>query len=102
MDTNLVAVIALIIVALAFDFINGFHDAANSIATVVSTRVLSPGKAVIWAAFFNFVAAFVFGTAVAKTVGSGMVDVNIVTTSVILAGLTGAIAWDLITWFYGL
>src|SRR5262249_52716648 len=93
---------ALIFVALAFDYINGFHDAANSIATVVSTRVLSPGKAVIWAAFFNFVAAFTFGTAVAKTVGSGMVDVKIVTFSVIFAGVTGAIVWDLITWYYGL
>ena len=79
MDTNLLAVVALIIVALVFDFINGFHDAANSIATVVSTRVLTPGKAVIWAAFFNFVAAFTFGTAVAKTVGSGLVDISIVT-----------------------
>jgi PiT family inorganic phosphate transporter len=93
---------ALIFVALIFDYINGFHDAANSIATVVSTRVLSPGKAVIWAAFFNFVAAFTFGTAVAKTVGSGMVDVNIVTFAVIFAGLAGAIIWDLITWYYGL
>src|SRR5258706_4232768 len=93
---------ALIFVALAFDYIIGFHDAANSIATVVSTRVLSPGKAVIWAAFFNFVAAFTFGTAVAKTVGSGMVDVKIVTFSVIFAGLTGAIIWDLITWYFGL
>jgi PiT family inorganic phosphate transporter len=102
MDTNLLAVIALIAVALAFDFINGFHDAANSIATVVSTRVLSPGKAVIWASFFNFVAAFTFGTAVAKTVGSGLVDISIVTFSVIFAGLVGAIVWDLITWFYGL
>ena len=71
MDSNLLAVVALIFVALVFDFINGFHDAANSIATVVSTRVLTPGKAVIWAAFFNFVAAFTFGTAVAKTVGVG-------------------------------
>ena len=95
-------VVLVIVVALIFDYINGFHDAANSIATVVSTRVLSPGHAVIWAAFFNFVAAFVFGTAVARTVGSGMVDINIVTTSVILAGLTGAIIWDLITWYYGL
>ncbi len=92
----------LIGVALLFDYINGFHDAANSIATVVSTRVLSPGKAVIWAAFFNFVAAFVFGTAVAKTVGSGMIDVHIVTFSVIFAGLAGAIVWDLITWYSGL
>jgi PiT family inorganic phosphate transporter len=95
-------VIVVIVVALIFDYINGFHDAANSIATVVSTRVLSPGQAVMWAAFFNFVAAFVFGTAVARTVGAGMVDVTIVTTSVILAGLTGAIVWDLITWYYGL
>src|SRR3982751_6033487 len=102
MDTNLLAVIALIFVALAFDFINGFHDAANSIATVVSTRVLSPGKAVIWAAFFNFAAAFLFGTAVAKTVGAGMVDLSVVTFSVIYAGLLGAIVWDLITWYYGL
>jgi len=102
MDSNLLAVIALIFVALAFDFINGFHDAANSIATVVSTRVLSPGKAVIWAAFFNFVAAFTFGTAVAKTVGSGLVDIKIVTFAVIFAGLFGAIVWDLITWYYGL
>src|SRR5580765_5004165 len=102
MDSNLLAVVALIGVALLFDFINGFHDAANSIATVVSTRVLSPGKAVIWAAFFNFVAAFTFGTAVAKTVGSGLVDINIVTFSVIFAGLIGAIVWDLITWYFGL
>jgi inorganic phosphate transporter, PiT family len=92
----------LILVALVFDFINGFHDAANSIATVVSTRVLSPGKAVIWAAFFNFVAAFTFGTAVAKTVGSEMVDIKIVTFAVILGGLAGAIIWDLITWYFGL
>jgi inorganic phosphate transporter, PiT family len=102
MNSNLLAVVALIGVALAFDFINGFHDAANSIATVVSTRVLSPGKAVIWAAFFNFIAAFAFGTAVAKTVGSGLVDIDIVTFSVIFAALVGAIAWDLITWYYGL
>lgn len=102
MDANLLAVVALIAVALAFDFINGFHDAANSIATVVSTRVLSPGKAVVWAAVFNFVAAFTFGTAVAKTVGSGLVDLKIVTFSVIFAGLVGAIVWDLITWYYGL
>ena len=95
-------VVVVILTALVFDYINGFHDAANSIATVVSTRVLSPGHAVIWAAFFNFVAAFVFGTAVARTVGSGMVDISIVTTSIILAGLTGAIIWDLITWYYGL
>ena len=78
MDANLLAVGGLVLVALSFDYINGFHDAANSIATVVSTRVLSPGKAVIWAAFFNFAAAFLFGTAVAKTVGAGMVELSIV------------------------
>jgi PiT family inorganic phosphate transporter len=102
MDPTLLAVLGLIVVALIFDFINGFHDAANSIATVVSTRVLSPGKAVVWAAFFNFVAAFGFGTAVAQTVGAGMVDLAVVTLTVIFAGLTGAIAWDLITWYFGL
>ena len=101
MDTNLLAV-ATLVVALIFDYINGFHDAANSIATVVSTRVLTPGKAVIWAAFFNFVAAFTFGTAVAKTVGAGLVDISVVTFAVIFAGLVGAIIWDLITWYYGL
>jgi len=95
-------VAAIIAVALFFDYVNGFHDAANSIATVVSTRVLSPGKAVIWAAFFNFVAAFVFGTAVANTVGKGMIDIRIVTFAVVFGGLTGAIIWDLITWYFGL
>src|SRR3989442_142329 len=99
---ELLPVAALIFVALAFDYLNGFHDAANSIATVVSTRVLTPGKAVVWAAFFNFVAAFGFGTAVAKTVGSGMIDLEVVTFTVIAAGLLGAIAWDLITWYFGL
>ena len=98
----LLIVVALTAVALVFDFINGFHDAANSIATVVSTRVLSPGKAVIWAAFFNFVAAFGFGTAVARTIGSGMIDIRAVTFAVIFAGLLGAIIWDLITWYWGL
>jgi PiT family inorganic phosphate transporter len=98
----LVTVIAIIAVALAFDYINGFHDAANSIATVVSTRVLSPGQAVVWAAFFNFVAAFTFGTAVAKTIGKGMIDLSAVTFGVIFAGLMGAIVWDLITWYFGL
>ena len=97
-----VIVIVLIGVALTFDYINGFHDAANSIATVVSTRVLSPGQAVIWAAFFNFIAAFIFGTEVAKTIGKGMIDINVVTFGVIFAGLTGAIIWDLITWYFGL
>src|SRR6201989_291249 len=95
-------VIGLIAVALSFDYINGFHDAANSIATIVSTRVLSPGQAVIWAAFFNFVAAFGFGTAVAKTIGKGMIDIHAVTFGVIFGGLMGAIIWDLITWYFGL
>jgi inorganic phosphate transporter, PiT family len=99
---DLFLVVLIILVALVFDYINGFHDAANSIATVVSTRVLTPAKAVIWAAFFNFAAAFGFGTAVAKTVGSGMIDLEVVTYAVILAGLIGAIIWDLITWYYGL
>ena len=97
---ELALVSLVIVVALLFDYINGFHDAANSIATVVSTRVLSPGQAVVWAAFFNFVAAFSFGTAVAHTVGAGMVDIAIVTFAVILAGLTGAIIWDLVTWYF--
>src|ERR1044071_2950464 len=92
--------IFIILVALSFDFLNGFHDAANSIATVVSTRVLSPQKAVVWAAFFNFVAAFVLGTQVAKTIGKGMIDIAVVSDDVILAGLVGAIAWNLITWYY--
>jgi inorganic phosphate transporter, PiT family len=95
-------VVFIILVALSFDFLNGFHDAANSIATVVSTRVLSPQKAVLWAAFFNFVAAFVLGTGVAKTMGSGMIDLSVVTREVVLAGLLGAIVWNLITWYYGL
>src|SRR5438046_2509484 len=92
----------LILTALVFDFLNGFHDAANSIATVVSTRVLSPGQAVFWAAFFNFVAAFGFGVGVAKTIGSGMIDINSVDRTVIFAGLVGAIAWNIFTWFFGL
>ena len=102
MDPAFSTILLIIVVALIFDFINGFHDAANSIATVVSTRVLSPAQAVAWAAFFNFVAAFFFGTAVAKTVGSGMVDLDVVTYSVILTGLIGAITWNLITWYFGL
>jgi PiT family inorganic phosphate transporter len=92
----------IILVALIFDYINGFHDAANSIATVVSTRVLSPGIAVVWAAFFNFAAAAVVGTAVATTVGKGMIELSAVTYSVILAGLIGAISWNLITWYFAL
>ncbi|HXB68943.1 MAG TPA: inorganic phosphate transporter [Candidatus Acidoferrales bacterium] len=95
-------VVLLISIALVFDYINGFHDAANSIATIVATRVLTPFQAVVWAAFFNFVAAFVFGTAVAKTIGKGFVDLSLVTPYVIMAGLAGAIVWDLITWWLGL
>ncbi len=95
-------VVFIVLVALVFDFINGFHDAANSIATVVSTRVLTPLQAVVWAAFFNFVAAFGFGVHVATTVGKGVVHADIVDQWVILAGLVGAIAWDLITWWWGL
>jgi PiT family inorganic phosphate transporter len=94
--------ILIIVIALTFDFVNGFHDAANSVATVVATRVLTPFQAVAWAAFFNFVSAFSFGTGVAKTVGSGMVDLAVVTPYVILSGLIGAIVWDLITWWCGL
>ena len=95
-------VVGIILTALVFDYLNGFHDAANSIATVVSTRVLSPGKAVVWAAVFNFVAAFGFGVGVAKTVGAGMIDINSVDRTVIFAGLEGAIAWNIITWYFGL
>jgi PiT family inorganic phosphate transporter len=102
MSHTLTLVIVIIAIALAFDFLNGFHDAANSIATVVATRVLTPFQAVVWAAFFNFAAAFVVGEKVAKTVGTGFVNLNMVTEYVILAGLLGAIAWDLITWWFGL
>ncbi|HEX2928612.1 MAG TPA: inorganic phosphate transporter [Candidatus Binatia bacterium] len=101
-DPVLLLTILIIAIALVFDYVNGFHDAANSIATVVSTRVLTPLQGVTWAAFWNFVAAFTFGTAVAKTVGSGLLDVQQVDSYVILAGLLGAIAWDLITWYVGL
>src|SRR5215510_10061032 len=99
-SSTFLVVLGLILTALMFDFLNGFHDAANSIATVVSTRVLSPGQAVLWAAFFNFVAAFGFGVGVAKTVGAGMVDLNVVDRTVIFAGLVGAIAWNIFTWFF--
>src|SRR5437879_10270139 len=101
MSPQLLIVIGLIAVALSFDFINGFHDAANSIATVVSTRVLSPLQAVVWAAFFNFVAAFTFGTAVAKTIGKGMIDISYVTFAVIFGGLAGAILWALLKGYFG-
>ncbi|HET9604177.1 MAG TPA: anion permease [Gemmatimonadales bacterium] len=102
MEPTIGLVLGIIAVALFFDFINGFHDSANSIATVVSTRVLSPGVAVFWAAFFNFAAAFIVGTAVARTIGAGLVDPAVVDPVVVLAGLLGAIAWDLITWWLGL
>src|SRR5258705_2292676 len=98
MDAKLVSVIALIGVALTFDYINGFHDAANSIATVVSTRVLPPGQAVLWAAVFNFLAAFTFATAVASTIGKRMIDINIVTSTVLFGGLLRPIVSGLFTW----
>src|SRR5437870_5427319 len=99
MDLSLVLLIAL---ALAFDFLNGFHDAANSISTIVSTRVLSPRLAVIWAAFFNFIAFLVFGLHVANTIGKGIIDPSIADPRVIFGALAGAIAWNLITWRYGI
>ncbi len=106
MDAPIYFVVIIILLALVFDYINGFHDAANSIATVVSTRVLSPGAAVVWAAFFNFVAFLVLGEAVAKTIGKDMVDIKAIPGDwqlwVVLCGLIGAIAWNLITWYYGI
>ncbi|HSA95958.1 MAG TPA: inorganic phosphate transporter [Acidobacteriota bacterium] len=101
-DAGLLFVIFIIAIALAFDFTNGMHDAANSIATVVSTRVLTPRQAVLWAAFFNFIAFLIFGTGVAHTVGAGMIDIAIVTPPVIFAALIGAIGWNLFTWLMGL
>ncbi len=97
-----IAVLLLIGLALLFDFLNGFHDAANSVATVVSTRVLSPKYAVIWAAFFNFIAFLFFGLHVAGTIGKGIVDIHIVDSSVVFAALIGAVAWNIITWYFGL
>ena len=102
MHADVVLVLITILVALIFDFVNGFHDSANSIATVVSTRVLSPRWAVAWAATFNFLAAFILGTAVAKTIGTGMIRLEYVDQQVVLAGLFGAIVWDLLTWWWGL
>lgn len=102
MNPGIVLLLITVLVALTFDFLNGFHDSANSIATVVSTRVLSPRLAVAWAAFFNFVAAFLFGTAVAKTIGQGLVRIDIMTQYVVLAALVGAIIWDVLTWLWGL
>jgi len=101
-NSVVVFVLAIVVVAFAFDFINGFHDTANSIATAVSTRVLSPLVAVIWAASFNFIGAYAFGTAVAKTMGSGLIHIQFIDPQVIFAGLLGAVAWDLITWYYGI
>src|SRR5438105_15911495 len=96
------ALIVLIFVALAFDFLNGLHDAANSIATIVSTRVLRPQYAVFWAAFFNFVAFLVFGLNVANTIGTGIIEPSVVDAQVIFAALIGAIVWNLITWGLGI
>jgi PiT family inorganic phosphate transporter len=98
----LTLVVVIIVVALVFDFLNGFHDAANSIATIVSTRVLTPRMAVIWAAFFNFTAALVFDVHIAKTIGRDLIDLSVINEYVILSGLLGAIAWNLITWYYGI
>jgi PiT family inorganic phosphate transporter len=95
-------IVFIIAIALAFDFTNGLHDAANSVATVVSTRVLSPKQAVVWAAFFNFVAFLIFGTGVAKTIGVGLIDIKVVDPLVIFCGLFGAISWNILTWYWGL
>ena len=97
-----IAVILLIVLALTFDFLNGFHDAANSVATVVSTRVLTPRTAVVWAAFFNFVAFLVFGLHVAGTIGKGIVDIQIIDASIIFSTLLAACIWNIITWYFGL
>jgi len=101
-DQSLAFVLAVVVIALIFDFINGFHDSANSIATVVATRVLSPGVAVAWAASFNFLAAFIVGTAVAKTISKGLIEPTVVTPTLLCAALLGAISWNLITWYFGL
>ena len=102
MRPDVVLVLITVLIALIFDFMNGFHDSANSIATVVSTRVLSPRLAVLWAATFNFLAAFFLGTAVAKTIGKGMIHLEHVNQYVVMAGLFGAILWDVLTWWWGL
>jgi PiT family inorganic phosphate transporter len=106
MEASTALVIFIIIIALVFDYTNGFHDAANSIATVVSTRVLSPGVAVMWAAFFNFIAFLVYGTAVAKTIGGDMIDITKIPENlrliVLLSGLLGVVTWNIITWYLGL
>ncbi len=97
-----VSIILLILLGLTFDFLNGFHDAANSVATVVSTRVLSPNAAVIWAAFFNFIAFLFFGLHVANTIGKGIVDIKVIDSSIVFAALAGASIWNIITWYFGL
>ena len=102
MTTSMVFIVIIIAIALVFDFTNGMHDAANSVSTIVSTRVLSPRQAVVWASFFNFVAFLIFGTTVASTIGKGMINIDTVTPTVILAGLIGAICWNMITWYFGL
>src|SRR6266852_5328881 len=106
MTATFAFVMILVFLALVFDLANGWHDAANSIATVVSTRVLSPGVAVVWAAFFNFVAFLIFGTRVAKTIGGDMINIKLIDSKwqlwVLLCGLLGAIIWDVITWYFGL
>jgi inorganic phosphate transporter, PiT family len=102
MDVSLAVVVSIIAVALIFDYINGFHDSANSIATVVSTQVLKPHQAVIWAACFNFVAVFLFDAQVAKTIGTGIINTSIVSNTLILSALGGAIVWNLLTWWFGL
>lgn len=102
MDDQILFIIFVIFIAFVFDFINGFHDAANSIATIVTTGVLTPRQAVLWAAFFNFIAFLIFNLMVAKTIGSGLIDTNLVDAQFILAALIGAIFWNLVTWYYGL
>ena len=102
MSGTMIFIIIIIGIALVFDFTNGMHDAANSVSTIVSTRVLSPRQAVVWAAFFNFVAFLIFHTTVATTIGKGMINIDTVTPTVILAGLIGAICWNMITWYFGL
>jgi PiT family inorganic phosphate transporter len=102
MDNSLIFLIVLIFIALFFDFLNGFHDSANSISTIVSTRVLSPKYAVLWAAFFNFAAAFLVGTPVAKTIGVGIINPGIVDDYLILSALGGAVIWNIVTWYFGL
>ena len=102
MDSALYPIIGLITLALVFDFLNGFHDAANSIATIISTRVLSPRQAILWATFFNMVAFFIFNHEVAKTMGKGIVDIAVIDNHVVFGALMGACVWNIITWYYGL